>query len=176
MNVNIKDSLLPEDTFSRIANTIMSGEFPWFYTPSVTMQEKATLMDYQFFHPVYIQDQIVSNYFQLLGPLFEAINAFSIFGCKVNCNPYSGDTIHEHGMHQDVRDLPNGLRINTAVFYLNTNNGYTLVKSTNEKIESVANRLVTFDSEEYHTGSTTTDKKARYVVNINYIPAKEKGV
>jgi hypothetical protein len=174
MNVNIKDNLLPEDTFSRIANTIMSSEFPWFFCPAVSMDEQAILSDYQFVHPVYRLDQAESNYFPLLRPLFGAINAFSVLSCKINCNPYAGDTIREHGMHQDIRDLPNGLRVNTAVFYLNTNNGYTLVKSTNEKIESVANRLVWFDSEEYHTGSTTTDQKARYVININYFPAKEK--
>ncbi len=171
MTVSIEDNLLPDDTFYMIADIIMGSTFPWCFTPAVTMEEKDTLLNYQFFHPVYRRDTMESNYFSLLKPLFGAMNASSILTCKINCNPYAGDTIHEHGMHQDLRGWPEDVKANTAVFYLNTNNGYTLLKSTNEKIKSVANRLVTFNSEEYHTGSTTTDQKARYVININYVRA-----
>ena len=39
-----------------------------------------------------------------------------------------------------------------------------------EKIESIENRLVVFDSKTMHSGSTTNDSKARFVINLNYIP------
>ena len=39
-----------------------------------------------------------------------------------------------------------------------------------DKVDSVANRLVYFPNTVRHAGTTTTNEKARYVVNINYIP------
>ena len=57
----------------------------------------------------------------------------------------------------------------TAIFYLNTNNGYTLFED-GTKIESVANRLLTFDANLPHTGTSCTDKQFRCVLNINYFP------
>ena len=51
---------------------------------------------------------------------------------------------------------------------MNTNNGYTKFE-TGEKVESVANRLVTFPNNMMHTGTTCTDEQYRCVMNIDYI-------
>ena len=56
----------------------------------------------------------------------------------------------------------------TAIFYFNTNNGYTLF-SDGTKVNSVKNRLVQFDGYTSHTGTThTSDERFRLVLNINY--------
>ena len=55
----------------------------------------------------------------------------------------------------------------TAVFYVNTNNGYTIFES-GEKVSSVENRMVIFDSNILHTGTTCTDERVRCVLNFNY--------
>ena len=55
----------------------------------------------------------------------------------------------------------------TAIFYVNTNNGYT--KFEDETIvESVANRVVTFPANMKHTGTSCTDEKTRVIINFNY--------
>jgi len=57
----------------------------------------------------------------------------------------------------------------TAVYYINTNNGYTkLIDET--IITSEENKLLTFDSNTKHTGTTCTDENVRIVLNINYLP------
>ena len=38
------------------------------------------------------------------------------------------------------------------------------------KVESVENRIVIFDGSELHCGVSCTDEKARFVLNINYLP------
>jgi len=43
-----------------------------------------------------------------------------------------------------------------------------LVGRTLSKVESVANRLVEFDSNLEHTGSSCTDENIRVVINLNY--------
>ena len=55
----------------------------------------------------------------------------------------------------------------TSIFYVNTNNGYTKFED-GTKIESVANRLVSFSSNMKHKGTSCTDEKIRVVINFNY--------
>ena len=51
---------------------------------------------------------------------------------------------------------------------MNTNNGYTEFEN-GVKIESVANRLITFPAGMKHRGTSCTDKKIRVVINFNYL-------
>ena len=75
------------------------------------------------------------------------------------------ENIIRHGFHVDV---PTDYDSKTAILYLNTNNGYTEFEN-GQRVESVANRLVVFDSALKHTGTTCTDQKRRIVLNLNYI-------
>ena len=59
------------------------------------------------------------------------------------------------------------LLLNTSILYLNTNDGYTIFED-GTKIESVENRLVTFDSHIKHSGTSCTNQKVRLVLNMNY--------
>ena len=72
------------------------------------------------------------------------------------------------GMSPDLDEAPDNAK--TSLLYINTNNGYTEFE-TGEKVSSVANRLVTFPNNLYHTGTTNTcDEPFRCVVNIDWIP------
>ena len=55
----------------------------------------------------------------------------------------------------------------TSIFYMNTNNGYTKFED-GTKIESVANRMVSFPTNTQHKGTSCTDQKTRVVINFNY--------
>ena len=56
----------------------------------------------------------------------------------------------------------------SAIFYLNTNNGYTKFED-GTIISSIENRLVTFPSTMLHTGTSCTDTKYRLVLNLVYV-------
>ena len=60
----------------------------------------------------------------------------------------------------------------TCIYYLNTNNGYTLFED-GSKIESVANRLVLFDANIKHAGTSCTDALYRAVINFNFLLRKD---
>ena len=61
-----------------------------------------------------------------------------------------------------------GDALKTAVFYINTNNGYTEFKN-GVKVHSVANRVCIFDSNLEHRGTTHSEGgHQRVVVNFNY--------
>ena len=51
---------------------------------------------------------------------------------------------------------------------MNTNDGYTKFED-GTKVESVANRMVTFPNSMKHTGTTTSNSEYRLVINFNYV-------
>ena len=55
----------------------------------------------------------------------------------------------------------------TAIFYVNSNNGYTVFEN-GLKVDSQENRLVVFNSDLLHAGTTCTDQKIRCVINFNF--------
>ena len=81
------------------------------------------------------------------------------------------DTIIEHGFHTDIQNPSE--EIKTAIFYLNTNNGYTKFKN-GDIFESKENTLIMFDSQLEHCGTTCTDKKYRAVFNLNFFKEKNE--
>ena len=72
------------------------------------------------------------------------------------------------GFHIDIEESPIKTK-KTAIFYLNNNNGYTLLDPKKKiKIKSKANQMLTFDSDVKHGAVLQTDKKRRIVINFNY--------
>ena len=55
-----------------------------------------------------------------------------------------------------------------AIFYINTNNGFTVLEDGTE-IASVSNRLLLFNPSEPHHSTSCTDVKRRVNINFNYL-------
>ena len=53
-----------------------------------------------------------------------------------------------------------------AVYYVNDNNGYTMIGD--KKIISKSNRIVFFDADTKHYGTNSTNYNNRIVINFNY--------
>ena len=65
-------------------------------------------------------------------------------------------------MHSDFPFDHNG-----AVFYLNTNNGYTKLHD-GTRVCSKENRLLLFDAKLPHCSTNCTDQKIRLNINLNF--------
>jgi len=153
-NFEIIDDFLNHNQFDMIRRLVMGTSFPWFFG-SVTTGSKF----HQNTHCFYQYDQPTHLYSNILC-LREKLNVQSLVRVKANLNPRT-ETIEEHDYHID---FPN---MKTAVFYLNTCDGYTKFKN-GKKVNSVANRVVIFDSNLEHCGTSCTDAPARVVINLNY--------
>jgi len=182
MQLKIIDNFLPEEEFSEIYNFI-TGEVwqsneqcpsvPWYYgkilsenIENYSSPECAESDNYQFSHVFYVADAPTSQLIQNLNPLIQSmpeVGCRSFVKIKANLNPKTSEVI-EHGFHVDIWNFDGG---KTAIYYINTNNGYTKFE-TGEIVESIANRLIIFDGNIKHTGTTCTDKNARYVINLNF--------
>ena len=168
-DIKVIDNLVDEQYFKQLQNQFMSPEVPWIYADNVIGEEDLRCdpkYNYQLALDIYSDFSPKSQAFEILHPIVThpKLNMVGLFRIKANMNTAT-EEIQEHGLHTDA-----AFKCKTAVFFLNTNNGYTLFED-GTKVESVANRMVTFPSTMKHSGSTCTDQKRRVVINFNYFAA-----
>lgn len=159
----IKDDLLDISEHDVIQSTLLSNEFPWFYRPNqVEGTKDGSFFAHQFFWGIkgYVETtELIMPIIHKLMP----INAFVSIRANMLINkgrPNVSD------WHQDFGHLDSN-EIKTAIYYVNTNNGYTELRDYG-KVESKANRLVTFPNKMDHRAVAQTDEEARVVINFNY--------
>jgi hypothetical protein len=99
--------------------------------------------------------------------LYEALNVQKMLLLRANCTQRT-DENYRSQWHTDLGSHPDEGVAKTAILYLNANNGGTKFKETGEFVQSAANRAVIFPEGMEHAGVWCTDKKLRFVLNINY--------
>ena len=173
-NVKVIDNFLSDKEYNQVVSTIFKHDFPWTFGPILDDRYKTgddkndykftaqNKYNFQFCHILHF-NSVASPYFtDIFGPIGNTLKPESLVNVKINLNPLT-DSIVEHALHTD-NPYKNS---KTAIYYINTCDGYTLFED-GSKVESVANRLVTFPTNTKHTGTTTTNCNARCVININY--------
>ena len=164
--IEIYDDFLPKDGFFYLENYIFSKKFPWYYAsvlgegPDRLCDE---LDDMQFINMMYLDFMPQGNEFHIVEPIIRSpeLRVTSLFRIKANMNPRTQEII-KHGFHLDVP-----YNETTAIYYVNSNNGYTEFED-GTKIESVENRMLVFNSNSKHRGVTSTDTLKRVLINFNY--------
>lgn len=127
----------------------------------------------QLVHGFFLKKQGIyfkSPYLETIRPLIEKLAPRSLIKVKAN-RTVKRDRHVEYGLHVDTR-RPGAT---TAIFYLNTNDGYTRF-SNGDKVMSVENRLVLFGAGNLHTGASCTDADERMVLNLNMMMATPAGM
>ena len=157
--MKIIDDFLPEEEFNSIQSLLMGFEFTWFYQSGAVKPDDG---QYQMCHMFFQPD---------VGPNCEHIDMWNNFMIKIGAKQckrikanltFKTPTPEPTNYHIDYPD------IKTAIFYINTNNGYTEFQS-GVRVSSVANRVCIFDSNLKHRGVTPTEgEHQRVVVNFNY--------
>jgi hypothetical protein len=167
MTHKIIDNLLSEELAEKIKNDLLSSTFPWFYNSRVVVSEQNSLYNYQFIHGFYRDNTSHSPYLPNLKCIIDYLNPEALIRVKANLNPRT-DVRHTFEYHIDVDFPTKSSDRKTAIYYVNSNDGVTILEDGTE-IESIANRLVIFNQNIRHTGTTCTDQKVRCLINFNYI-------
>jgi hypothetical protein len=166
----IIDNFLATEDHEKIHYTLCeSANFPWFfynYVLSENMDKKNEsniMLRHVFYQAFFNQETImeISPQINLLKPLLWQIHPASLIRLTANLYPKTEQKML-HGFHKDFQ-----YESWTAVYYVNTNNGYTILQDEVE-IESIANRLLVFPTTTMHSPTTCTDQKSRVVVNVNF--------
>ena len=158
-SVKVIDNYLPAQDYLIIKRFIESKNFAWFYFDG-KIKPTNKLFDYQFVHIFYRDNHINSEHFNILTPLIDKLQPKSLIRIKANLNPITKELIEfENHADQDFKSK-------AAIYYLNNNNGYTMIGDA--KINSVGNRMVFFDADQEHYGTNSTDCNNRMLINFNY--------
>ena len=166
--MKIEDNFLDQEKFDEL-QTHMLGEgnnFSWCYGNVIDYKEDEDT--YQFVHVFYTNQVPSSPSLGIMAPILDKIIPMSLWRIKANLLTRTLNIV-ENTFHVDIGDFPEEKlkQWTTSIFYTNTNNGYTEFKD-GTKVESVANRMVTFPANLKHRGTSCTDEKIRVVINLNY--------
>jgi hypothetical protein len=168
--MKIVDDFLPKELFDKIQTFFMGGEIDWHFNPFIVYPDGRETGEnkFQFEHIFYKNNAPCSMQYSIIFPLLNKIKPVSMWRIKANLLTITPNNI-QNDFHIDIGGLPDEKLniLTTAIFYINTNNGCTVFED-DTKVESVANRLVTFPSNLMHCGTSCTDKKTRIVINFNY--------
>ena len=168
MMTQVIDNFLDEEDFKSIQDYLMGSDISWLKSPvlregSLHPPDLEDMRDnIQFWHPFYMDDEPTHDDVNVLRPIIKKLDVKALLRIKANITMRTPKII-EHGYHTDY---PFG-GFKTAIFYINTNDGYTQIKN-GRRVESVENRLLEFSGELLHTGTTCTDQQCRVVINFDY--------
>ena len=163
--MKIIDNFLSPSDFEIVQQYFLSDDFVWYYHNCIACDRQG-LDQFQFDHLfLSVSQPSKFNWSQFLKPIFTKLNSRYILRVKANLRPRTSQGVLSD-YHVDME-----LNQQTAIFYINTNNGYTRFEDDSiPDVKSVANRLVTFPGNFRHCGCSATDCNNRIVLNINYIP------
>ena len=117
---------------------------------------------------MFYQNSTPQEKISVVSGILERINPLAILRIKANLSTRTPHIV-ENKFHTDIGGIDSQLnQWTTSVFYVNTNDGYTEFEN-GTRVESVANRLVSFPADMEHRGTSCTNENIRVVINFNYM-------
>jgi hypothetical protein len=171
--MQVLDNFLFDANLKDLQSYCLGPDCLWSFAHQVT-HEDGNKDQPQFVHGFYRDN--APDYHQdmkILTPILNKIRPISIYRIKMNLLTRTSH-MNVNTFHQDMYGLSKEKmkQWTTSIFYVNTNDGYTEFED-GTKVESVANRLVTFPSDTMHRGTSSTNHEARVIINFNYFANEE---
>ena len=185
------DDFLPIDTFNHFAFAAMTnymynpldmvtnpedtdGSLVNFGEPLYPGKDPATLMFqahllFRFINRLEVSDFFIQNP-DFMETLENCLGVKKWWAARVNCTVIQPKQFIG-AYHIDFQE-PYYKNCETAILYMNTNNGGTKFEETGEIVQSKRNRLVRFPTHTRHAGVWSTDAKLRFVLNMTYETSK----
>jgi|TARA_R100001530_G_C4302839_1_gene150962 hypothetical protein len=163
MSYKIVDNFIEDPkVFNIITEKLFSDAFPWYYSDNVAYSGENNKSFY-FVHNFFRDGKQQSDWMDIMHPVLGRLQFNHLLHIRANCYTNVTEPL-THDYHVD-RHTPHKV----ALYSLNDNNGYTQFEKTEEKVQSVRNRLLLFDGEDTHRSTTQTDENLRINININYV-------
>jgi len=165
--IKIIDNYLSEKLMSDLEKFLLSNDFPYYYIENIVLGSLGSKKSdsFMFVHHLIENEKessTVGN--SITNMIMSNVPHKNILRSKINFY-LNTNYLQLHDFHLDNSDNKD---IKIAIFYINTNNGFTEFED-NSIVKSVRNRLVLFPGNLKHRSTNTTDKKNRINININYI-------
>ena len=157
--MKIINKILLNGQFSILKSFLFANNLPWFY------QDEMVQGDNRWFSHCFYNDYAPkSDGFNAIIPLLEELKVKAPIEVTAKCLVKS-EKQYQSKMH---RDKPFDCK--TAIIYMNTCNGYTIVDYDNKlhNVPCEENKALVFDSKLLHAAVSQTDTKRRIIINLNY--------
>jgi len=176
-DIIIQDNFLVEEKFVALRDAIYDKYFPWYFEAKETAGEyyrddfDSKSDPGQFRHTVYQENKINSPLYESHMPsILDQLGCAILTRIRINFASLRFPKPFRAEIHQDIVNvIETDSRMTSSILYMNTNNGYTEFAEGEHKVESVANRLVTFPSKIHHCGVSQTDEQTRILINFGYL-------
>ena len=181
------DNYLTKSYHKEIQERLTGNSFPWYYNSNSSFvvdnpTDTPIFNEYGFSHPFWENDAkngvmlLDSDYFSknfatfikpFLLQVMDTIGCDMILRCRADMVTWSPEEFI-HPAHIDF-PFPNV----ATVYYVNDTDGDTIIYGQDrleikERVSPKANRLVIFDGDILHTGSSPTKHKTRILLNSNF--------
>lgn len=161
--MNVIDNFSIKTDFNNL-NKFCNSELNWETKTSTTDRKSDNVLNYRYC--VYDRGEpLDKNCWNIFNPILKLLSARAILRIAINKVPRIEKSFitdwHTDFPYKDSK---------TSIIYMNTNNGYTILKTKNEdkKVNSIENRCLTFSSNTLHAVQLHTDIDERIVINLNY--------
>ena len=193
--IKVIDNFLPEHVFGSIAQSIMrapvytclagaavlrsedDGSIEQFgENEELAARQKPheSIMHLQLYKRLY-NHHSVGDLWLILHDLFKELqlklDCKTMYLARVNATTACAEN-YVSAFHVDQGDHPRKDHMHVSILYLNTNNGGTKFED-GTFVKSKMNRVVTFPMHIRHAGVWCTDRKFRFVLNLNYEKNKQ---
>lgn len=151
----IIDKFLDLDDFEAIRSIILDKNFLW--QTNECPEGNNLFLEL----PHYSNNKPLSEFYNLLVPIMKKIEVLGLVEIKSNMyfkNRY---------LQSFKKEKKHNFSVGTAIYYLNTNDGYTLLED-GSKIESRENRIVLFEETSFYYETNCTDRTCRVNITFNY--------
>ena len=161
------NNVLDKESFLEIKSIFESNKFSWYFCDKVNSYVKEDDL-YSYFTTLIYSDEeklgfSVNVLFKYMFPILNVIQLKKLIRIKANLYTKT-QKIEYHPLHQDYPFEHKG-----AIYYINSNDGKTVINNGKVEIDSVENSLLLFNSYLPHGSTSTSNKNSRINININYI-------
>ena len=162
----IVDNFIDQQSFQHLKNIMFGKNFCWNYSDTIDYADDED--KFQFIHSFYKENiGPESVHYGALSSILQRLRIKEIYRIKANLVTRTSEIVPNR-FHTDIQGNWGVMPYITSILYMNTNNGYTEFED-GTKVESVANRFISFPIETKHRGTSCTDEKVRVVINFNYL-------
>jgi hypothetical protein len=172
--IKIIDNFLDDDNFLMVKKFMMSPRCQWRFIDFIAHKDKRDndkdgyfVHSFKDLNPDTMKERFqespnISILSNLMNKIKDNVSYQNVL--RIRSSLYPRRSIQKPDpMHLDY-DFPHKV----CIYYVNTNNGYTMFEN-GEKVSSLENRLLIFDGLEKHCSVVQTDTAARFIININIL-------
>ena len=180
--MKIIDNFLTTSYFNAIKNYLESDSFDWYYLDGISTIDRKSKKDLGFYHWIIDlngNERPGADFFA--GFILQLQDIYPDCGKVLRCRAdmvFSNDEPYIHSPHIDIPDVHHY----SIIFYINESDGDTIIYNEKSKsnyninendltikkiINPLPNRLIIFDGDYIHTGSSPTKFTRRIIINTN---------